>query len=49
MRKILVICRTCGHEEKIEVYTDEEAIRLRIPRVPLRCPKCGSPHVETRD
>jgi predicted Zn-ribbon and HTH transcriptional regulator len=45
MRRVIVKCNQCGYEERIELYTREEAEEHRIRIAPPRCSKCGSPNV----
>ena len=50
MKRMHLICRTCGHEARIEVLTREEV--ERDPQQPMRrptCPRCGSADVQLRD
>lgn len=42
MRIVLVICRRCRHEERVEVLTQEEARDPERPSSPVRCRRCGS-------
>lgn len=38
----IIICRSCGHEEKVEDYA--ERLRAKMPKVswtPYHCPICG--------
>jgi DNA-directed RNA polymerase subunit RPC12/RpoP len=44
-----VICRSCGHEDKVEVFTREEADRKHMQLMPVTCPKCGSRNVIVQD
>jgi formate dehydrogenase maturation protein FdhE len=46
MKKVIVKCNQCGYEERIELYSREEAEKGRIKIVPPRCSKCGSPNVK---
>ncbi len=46
MRTVRLICRQCGHEDKVEILTPDEKRDPTIPRQPVRCPKCGSTDVE---
>jgi uncharacterized Zn finger protein len=48
MKRVLVICRVCGHEQPQEVLDDRELRDPRIRRGPVRCPKCGSEDVFIR-
>ena len=49
MRIVLVICRRCRHQEKVEVLTEDEVRRDPMrPRSPVRCPHCGGTDVEVR-
>lgn len=43
MKTAWVICRSCGHKEKIKLLEPDDD--PRTPRQPLRCPKCGNPNV----
>jgi hypothetical protein len=45
MRRVIVKCNQCGYEERIELYTREEAEERRIRIAPPRRSKCGSPNV----
>jgi len=49
MKKVILVCRDCGCEERIDVYSPEEAIKKNISTKPPRCPKCGSYRVELHD
>lgn len=49
MRKVTVKCNQCGYEERVDLYSREEAEKERITIVPLRCSKCGSPNVRTHE
>lgn len=44
-----VICKDCGYEDKVEIFTREEADRKQIQLAPVRCPNCGSLNVIVRD
>ena len=44
-----VICKDCGHEDRVEIVTAEEADRRKVRLVQVRCPKCGSINVILRD
>jgi hypothetical protein len=49
MQVVLVICRRCGHHEKVDVLTDEEVRRDPMrPRSAVRCPRCRTTDVEVR-
>lgn len=48
MKRVLVICRACGYEQPQEVLDDRELRDPRVPRGPVRCPKCGSANVAIR-
>lgn len=49
MRYVLVICRRCRRQEKVEVLTEEDIQRdPHRPRGPVRCPHCGATDVEVR-
>lgn len=43
------VCKNCGHEKKIKVYTAEEARQKRIHINRPICENCGSTNVELRD
>ncbi len=49
MRKVTVKCNQCGYEERIELFSREEAEKERISIVPPRCSKCGSPNVSIHE
>ena len=49
MKMVTVVCRQCGFEKRIQVYSREEAERERIQIAPPRCEKCGSTNVAIRD
>jgi hypothetical protein len=49
MKKVIVKCNQCGYEERIEIYTQEEAKKEQIRLMPPRCSKCGSPNVKMHD
>ena len=48
MKVMIVVCKQCGNEKRIEVYSPEEAERKRIQIAPPRCEKCGSANVILR-
>jgi uncharacterized Zn finger protein len=48
MRIVLIICRRCRHQEKVEILTEEEKRDPRVPRSPIRCSHCGNFDVEVR-
>ena len=37
-----LVCKDCGHEQKIKVYSPEELKKLGISPAHPRCGKCGS-------
>jgi hypothetical protein len=44
-----LVCKDCGNEEKIKIYTPEEIKREgRRPGRP-QCSKCGSTNVQLHD
>jgi hypothetical protein len=49
MKIMLSVCKRCGHEEKIKVYSPEDAQRHRLRLVPPRCSRCGSSEVKLYD
>jgi len=49
MKKVIIKCNQCGYEERIEIYTQEEAERARMKLVQPRCSKCGSPNVKMHE
>lgn len=49
MTIVLVICRRCRHQEKVQVLSEEDIQRdPRRPRSPVRCRHCGTTDVEVR-
>ena len=47
MKVMVLVCRRCGYEDRVETLEREEA--ERDPRArPLRCPKCGSNDYDLR-
>ena len=46
MRTVRYICRSCGHEGKVEILTPDEKRDPNIPRRPVTYPKCGSADLE---
>jgi Zn ribbon nucleic-acid-binding protein len=48
MKVMIVVCKQCGHEKRIEVYNHEEAERKRIQIAPPKREKCGSANVILR-
>ena len=46
MRRVYVVCRQCGYEEKQDIYDAEEAAQKSIRLGPPRCSKCGSMDVK---
>jgi len=49
MKRVIVKCNQCGYEERIEIYTQEEAKKEKIRLMQPRCSKCGSPNVKIYD
>ncbi|MCL5883906.1 MAG: hypothetical protein M1377_00880 [Deltaproteobacteria bacterium] len=49
MKMVTVVCRQCGFEKRIKVYSREEAERERIQAAAPKCEKCGSANVVIRD
>jgi hypothetical protein len=49
MKKVLILCKQCGAEVRVEVFEDGEAMRKGLPSQPVRCERCGSGRVEVRD
>jgi hypothetical protein len=42
MKRMLLVCRNCHYEGRIEELTWEEFERNPQPTQPARCPRCGS-------
>lgn len=49
MKIMVLVCQNCGHEEKIKIYTREEAERNTFQLANPRCSKCGSNNVRLYD
>ena len=49
MKTMLLVCQDCGHEERIKIYTREEAERGQFQISNPRCKKCGSTNVRPYD
>ncbi len=49
MKRVLAVCRDCGHEERIEIWTREEAERENVSTAPPRCKKCRSRNIKLCD
>ncbi|MFC1510204.1 hypothetical protein ACFL49_00905 [Candidatus Omnitrophota bacterium] len=48
MKRMLQICKDCGYEEEVNIYSHEEAQQQRLRTVNPCCKKCGSPSVELK-
>lgn len=48
MKVMLQVCRDCGFEERVKIYSQEEIERERLRAVNPCCNKCGSPRVELK-
>lgn len=46
MKRVRLICRSCGHKFVAEVIEPEEVRERQVPTKPVRCEKCGSTSVE---
>lgn len=49
MKKKLLVCKECGHEQRINIYDREESKQLNIRLGPPRCEKCRSTNVQLYD
>lgn len=49
MKYRYLVCQDCGHEERIKIYTREEASREQFQLSKPRCSKCGSGKVKLYD
>jgi len=49
MKVVWLICRRCGYEGRIQVYSREEAEARRMRLAPPTCPRCGTRDVELHD
>jgi hypothetical protein len=49
MKRVTLICKSCGNEARIEVVTRDDLEKRPRPTRPASCPKCGSGRVELRD
>lgn len=49
MKRKLLVCKECGHEQRINIYDREESEKLNIRLGPPRCEKCGSTNVQLYD
>lgn len=49
MKRKLLVCKKCGHEQRINIYDREESKRLNIRLGPPRCEKCGGTNVQLYD
>ncbi len=45
----VLVCKDCGAEERIPIYTREEAEKKNIRLGPPRCGRCGSTNVQLHD
>ena len=44
-----IVCKTCGHEERLEIGPPEEILRMNKTPTNPRCKKCGSRNIELHD
>ena len=49
MKRVTLVCKTCGNEERIEIMTRDDLEKRPRPTQPARCSKCGSGRVELHD
>lgn len=49
MKRRLLVCNECGHEQRVDIYERVEAERLNIRLTPPRCDRCGSANVRLYD
>ena len=49
MRKMRIVCKDCGYDEKREFYDREDGDSRNLRIVPPRCKKCGSTNVKLYD
>jgi hypothetical protein len=49
MKRVTLVCKACGHEERIEILTRDDLDRRPRPTRPASCSKCGSERVESHD
>lgn len=45
MKTMTLVCKDCGHEQRIKIYAPEELKKLGIRPVRPRCRKCGSTNI----
>lgn len=45
MKTMTLVCKDCGHEQRIKIYAPEELKKLGIRPVRTRCGKCGSTNI----
>ena len=49
MKRVTLVCKTCGCEQRIEILTREDLERRPQPTRRPTCPRCGSPNVDLRE
>jgi hypothetical protein len=49
MKRVILVCKVCGNEERIEIVTRVDLEERPRPTLPASCSKFGSEHVELRD
>jgi hypothetical protein len=49
MKRVTLVCKTCGNEERIEIATRDDLEKRPRPTRPASCSKCGSERVELHD
>jgi len=49
MKRVIVICKSCGKQERIEILTREDLERRPQPTRRPTCTRCGSANVDIRE
>lgn len=49
MKTMLLVCKKCGYEKKVKIYSREEAERNNMQLIPPMCDKCGNANVKLYD
>jgi hypothetical protein len=49
MKRVTLVCKSCGNEQRIEIVTREELEARPRPTRPASCPRCGSGNVELHE
>ena len=49
MKTMTLVCKDCGHEQKIKTYSSEELKKSGIRPVRPRCEKCRSSNISLNE